>query len=54
MTEEEYWEDILDEANETNNTNLAEEAMKHLELLYPNTEDTALLDSDDEGDNNYS
>lgn len=49
--ESQYWEDILDEAQNGDDSELQELALKHLYPVYPNIEDTALLDkelSDDE------
>lgn len=45
--ESDYWETVLDEAQDSQDEVLTELALKHLYPVYPNIEDTALL-SDDE------
>lgn len=45
MNEAEYWEDIFDEASKKGDDEMMELATRHLELVYPNVEDTALLGS---------
>lgn len=49
--EQQYWEDILDEAQGSQDEELAELAMKHLYPVYPNIEDTALLSDDEDLEN---
>lgn len=49
--ESEYWEDVLNEASDKNDYEMMQIAMRHLELLYPNTEDTALLGTEEDEEN---
>ena len=51
MNESEYWEDILDEASKKGDDEMMELATRHLDLLYPNTEDTALLGTQEDEEN---
>lgn len=46
--EAEYWQTILDEAIDGNDEELQELALKHLYPVYPEVEDTALLDIEDD------
>jgi hypothetical protein len=46
--EAEYWQTILDDAIDKNDEELQELALKHLYPVYPEVEDTALLDIEDD------
>lgn len=48
--ESDYWETVLDEAQDSQDEVLTELALKHLYPVYPNIEDTALLESENETD----
>jgi len=46
--EADYWQTVLEEAQETGDEVIIELAMKHLYPVYPEVEDTALLDIEDD------